>query len=67
MVKIPSGITVTISQERKGVVGSKGASQDSSKNDDNNGNKRSSISFRGLTVPMSMNVTMHEPGTKTYE
>ncbi len=67
MIEIPSWITIAISQERKGIVGSKGTTQDSSKNDDNQGNKRSSISFCGFTVSMGMNVTMHEPGAKTYE
>ena len=67
MVEIPGRVAISVSEERYGVVCSKGTSEDSSKDYDNDGNERAWVSFGGFTVTVCMNVSMHESGTKTYE
>ena len=67
MVEVPSGVFVTVSQERNGVVSGKCASKNTGEYNNDERNERTSIALRCLTVAMRVYVSMHEPGTKTDE
>ena len=67
MVKVPGGITVTIGEEGDSVVCGKGTTQDAGQKDNNDCEKRTTVTFRHLAVSMCVNSTMHHSRPKTYQ